>query len=80
VTAGLEIQRRIHYGFYWSMWWILRWATDGGFAHGAPGAPVLDYSNRTWRALITNPRAAHVKKALNELMPKSQVLIARKAA
>ena len=78
--AGLEIQRRIHYGFYWSMWWILFWATDGGFPFGASGAPVLDYWNRTWHALITNPKAAHIKKALNELMPKSQVLIARKAA
>jgi len=78
--AGLEIQRRIHFGFYWSMWWIFRWVTEGEFRPGTPGGPLLDHWNRTWRAVLADPEGERVTRALNELMPKSQALVARKAA
>jgi SAM-dependent methyltransferase len=78
--AGLTIQTRALYSFFWSMWWTLFWAGDGNFKFGAPGTPVLKYWNKTWAALMANPRGAHVRKALNDFMPKSQIIIARKAA
>lgn len=76
--AGLTIEHRLRYGFFWSMWWILFWGCDQEF--GEPDAPLLQSWTDTWQALLANPKAAHIRKALNDFMPKSQVLIARKAA
>jgi SAM-dependent methyltransferase len=78
--AGLEIERRTHYSFFWSMWWVLFWCDKGGFAFGSPGTPVLSHWNKTWAALLKMPNGANIKQALDEFMPKSQILIARKAA
>ncbi len=80
--AGLVIENRPSHFFYWSMWWILFWGTDGSYRFGEPEskAPVLDYWNKTWHALLCSANGRRVAKALNELMPKSNVLVARKAA
>ena len=78
--AGLVIEKRINYSFYWAMWWILFWSDRGGFDLGAPGTPVLKHWNNTWEALLRTPNGPRVKKALDDFMPKSRVLIARKAA
>jgi SAM-dependent methyltransferase len=78
--AGLRLEKRISYGFYWAMWWILRWSAPGDFAFGAAASPVLEHWNETWKALLESPTGEHVRQALDDFMPKSQVLIARKAA
>jgi SAM-dependent methyltransferase len=78
--AGLEIVRRTRDGFFWSMWWALLWAMEGFFPAGAPGTPVLREWNKTWAALLQTPHGARVKQALDDFAPKSQILIARKAA
>jgi SAM-dependent methyltransferase len=77
--AGLTIERRAHYSFFWSMWWALFWSGPG-VAFGSPGTPVLKHWNRTWAALMNAPNGGAVKKALDDFMPKSQIVIARKAA
>ena len=78
--AGLEIEQRTCYSFYWSMWWILFWAAQVDCPFGSGAAPVLDHWNKTWDALLKAPGGDKVKTALNEFMPKSQILLARKAA
>jgi SAM-dependent methyltransferase len=77
--AGLTIEWRGHYSFYWSMWWALFWSGHGDFEFGSAGTRVLKYWNKTWAALMAAPKGAHVRKALNDFMPKSQLIIARKA-
>lgn len=75
--AGLVIERRVHYGFYWSMWWCLFWACRQDLLD--PWHPVLQNWDRTWGALLALPDGPRIKRALDEFMPKSQALIARKA-
>ncbi len=60
------------------MYWILFWAAEQEF--GKPDTPILRHWTRTWEALLSSPKHEHIKKALDEFMPKSQALIARKAA
>jgi SAM-dependent methyltransferase len=79
-SSGLEIETRTHYSFYWSMWWVLFWSDKGGFDFGAPATPVLEHWNKTWAALLRSPGGLRVKQALDDFMPKSQVIVARKAA
>ncbi|HEY7157439.1 MAG TPA: methyltransferase domain-containing protein [Gemmataceae bacterium] len=78
--AGLEIEKRMPYSFFWAMWWLLFWSDKGGFEFGSPGTPVLSHWNKTWTALLKTPNGPRIKQALDDFMPKSQVVIARKDA
>jgi len=76
--AGLTIESRGYRSFFWAMWWILFWAGEGGF--NAPENALLANWTATWHELLKSPKGQDVRKALDEFMPKSQYVIARKAA
>jgi SAM-dependent methyltransferase len=78
--AGLSIEKQQPYSFFWSMWWFLFWSAERDVAAGTPATPVLAHWNKTWAALMKTPNGAKIKQALDETMPKSQVIVARKAA
>ena len=75
--AGLTIERRYAYGFYWAMWWTLFWQCSTPLETAAKH-PMLAAWSRSWE-LALNGRDGHKIQALmNELMPKNQVIVARK--
>lgn len=76
--SGLIIERKFHYSFFWAMWWTFFWAADQDL--GDPEGPVLAHWTRTWDALMALPKGDKVRNALDQLMPKHQGVIARKAA
>ncbi|RMH82264.1 SAM-dependent methyltransferase [Pseudomonas sp. AOB-7] len=76
LDAGLVIERRTYYGFYWAVWWAFFWVCKKDLA--APDHPLLNNWARTWAALLQEPGGAQVKQALDGVMPKSQAIIARK--
>lgn len=76
--TGLQIVHHTYTGFFDSIWWILFWASDHDAR--APQGPILEYWTRTWYALMQSPKGDVTRKALDDFMPKSQVIIARKAA
>jgi len=76
LDAGLIIERRTEYGFYWSVWWFMFWACKQDLS--PPWHPLLDSWTRTWNMLLSMPDGPRIKKALDEAMPKSQAIIARK--
>lgn len=78
--AGLEIENRLSYSFFWSMWWILFWSGEEHIPAGSPGTPVLSHWNKTWTALMKTRNGPRIKQALDDFMPKSQVILARKVA
>ena len=74
-AAGLIVESRGSYGFYWSMWWMFFWAchVDLGQSH-----PLLDSWKQTWTALLETDDGEKIKKVFDAFMPKSQLIIARK--
>ncbi|WP_305956008.1 class I SAM-dependent methyltransferase [Pseudomonas sp. 2FG] len=86
--AGLEIVRRDAYGFYWTLWMFLFWISakaEGFELDGAshdfvkpPYPPLLNDWAKLWHQVIKMPEAAPMKQALDQLLPKSQVIVARK--
>jgi SAM-dependent methyltransferase len=76
--AGLEIVEVGRYGFYWALWWAMFWACDVDLA--SPIHPALDNWARAWSALLDTADGPRVKEALDDVMPKSQVIVARKPA
>jgi hypothetical protein len=83
-AAGLVIESRHSYGFFYFMWMALFWTTGVSPEEAAdknfqlPGYPVLDNWVRTWQSLLDLPDGNQVKQALDNLLPKSQLIIARK--
>lgn len=88
--AGLVIERRASYGFYWSLWMLIYWAQlkasgeqRSGETHDVvhpPYTPLLDDWAHLWHRLIQMPEFSPIKQQLDRLMPKSQVIVARKPA
>ncbi|WP_211462657.1 class I SAM-dependent methyltransferase [Collimonas silvisoli] len=74
--AGLVIEGHEYYGFYWSVWWLFFWVCKVDLSN--PRHPLLDSWAKTWEILMDSPNGEHVRNALNDFMPKSQVIIARK--
>ena len=74
--AGLVIERQGSYGFYWSLWWLFFWVCKVDLSN--PQHPLLNSWTRTWEALLDSPQGNQVRKSMNDLMPKCQVIIARK--
>lgn len=76
LDAGLIIERRADYGFYWSIWWFMFWACKQDLS--PPWHPLLESWTTTWGMLLSTPDGPRIKKALDQAMPKSQAIIARK--
>ena len=77
-AAGLVIERKVTYGFYWAMWWYLFWVCKQDVSD--PWHPLLRSWESTWRMLLDTPQGIKTKMALDAYMPKSQAIIARKPA
>lgn len=76
--AGLEVEARHAGGFYWSMWWIFRMSLGARPFEPTPDAPLLQHWEKAWAAFLETPDGVRAAAALDRLVPKSQILIARK--
>lgn len=77
VDAGLIVERSTQYGFYHSVWWSLYWACENQ-PLTPPWHPLLENWAETWSTLLSLPAGPRIKAALDAVMPKSQVVVARK--
>ena len=76
VDNGLEIEGKANYGFYWSIWWFFFWTCNQDLS--PPWHPLLKSWENTWALLLASPQGEKVKRVLDDHMPKSQAIIARK--
>lgn len=67
--SGLVIERWHHYGFYHALWWTLFW--DDREA-------LLDKWADLWLLLMENEKGRRIKAALDQVIPKTQMVLARK--
>lgn len=87
-NSGLIVEKQHGYGFFWSMWMYFYWASERNAGRElneysqspmeAPYHPVLQSWATTWHNLISMPEGEKIKQALDNLLPKSQVIVARK--
>lgn len=77
-AAGLGVEARASRGFSQSLWWAFRMALGAEVNAPTPDAPLLRHWEAAWAALLDTPRGPQVAEALDRLVPKSQVLLARK--
>ncbi|SEM61706.1 Ubiquinone/menaquinone biosynthesis C-methylase UbiE [Pseudomonas sp. ok272] len=74
--AGLEVISHSQFGFYWSMWMLLFWEAKVDLNDA--NHPLLNHWAQMWRLILDTPRGPQLKQALDALVAKSQVIIARK--
>lgn len=74
--AGLIIEEHKNYGAYWTLWWLFFWNTDVDLS--APNHPLLEAWTNTWNELLNTPDALRIKRVLDNHMPKTQMILARK--
>lgn len=77
-NAGLEVLHFQTTGFYWAVWWMFFWVADQEL--NQPLQPLLQNWADTWGQLMDNPRAMEVKSRLDQVLPKQQIIVARKPA
>lgn len=87
-SAGLVVESRNYYGFYWTLWMMLFWGTKQAEGHVFNGAthdqiegpfhPLLDQWATLWHATIHLPGGEKIRDALDHALPKSQIILARK--
>jgi SAM-dependent methyltransferase len=77
-SAGLEVVARAGLGFHQSLWWAFRMALGANPGEPTPDHPLLTHWDAAWRALADTPGGPRAAEALDRLLPKSQVVLARK--
>lgn len=86
--AGLVIEHRQASGFFWVMGMIFFWASERAAGRALEGAvrdriqapypPLMESWATLWQGVLTRPDGLAIKQVLDQFMPKSQVIIARK--
>jgi SAM-dependent methyltransferase len=75
--AGLRIEHTSAYGFFWSLWMMIFWQTEIPLFSGK-SHPMLDLWAKTWNQVIDGRDGRKIQALLNQLLPKSQVIVASK--
>lgn len=85
-AAGLQVQGRGQWGFYWFMWMSFYWAARHEADASTPMLdriqppyhPLLRCWSETWSRFLRLPGSDAMHEAFNRLMPKSRVIVARR--
>lgn len=77
--CGLEVIRHDYFWAFWSIFFLLKWAM------GEPEEPLTENTHpatiawtQTWDEVLKDPNGDKVLDALNEALPRSQMIVAKR--
>jgi 2-polyprenyl-3-methyl-5-hydroxy-6-metoxy-1,4-benzoquinol methylase len=76
IDAGLELQSHIYHGAFWTVWWMLYWTYEKDL--NPPWHSSTDSWTKFWNGLQQDEGGRLIKAALDQKIPKSQIIVARK--
>ena len=76
LNSGLVIDKTLNYGFYSSIFWAFFWTCNQDF--GAELHPLLKSWETTWKMVLSMRDGPRIKQVLDQVIPKSQVILAHK--
>ncbi len=77
--SGLRVDARYQGGSYWSLWWAFRMASGATEPYApTPDSELLRHWESLWNTLADSTEGNRLAKALDRLVPKSQIVIATK--
>ncbi len=78
-SCGLEIVRHEYLAGFWAIFYLLKWAT------AMPGETLTDNVQpatilwtQTWEEVLNHPNGERMRMALNNALPRCQVIVARR--
>lgn len=74
--AGLTIVKRDSYGAFWGIFNTFLWSCNTEF--DKPDHPILNHWTQAWHEVLNLPDGQKLQRLLNNVIPKSQVIIAMK--
>lgn len=80
LDAGLKIESRQSMGCFWSIYLTLSWLTaDSSMDMPVDNPhPITDHWTRLWLEVQRHPEGDNLRAALNQLLPRTQAIVARK--
>jgi len=78
-SCGLEILQHDFQAAYWSIFFLLKWATvEPGEHILANVQPATQLWTQTWNEILEHPQGKKIRDALNQALPRCQVIVARR--
>jgi ubiquinone/menaquinone biosynthesis C-methylase UbiE len=79
ISSGLEIIRHEYLSGFWSIFYLLKWATaQAGETINDNVHPATILWTQTWEEVLKHPKGDIMREALNQSLPKSQMIVARR--
>lgn len=80
-SCGLDIIYHEYLSGFWSIFFLLKWATSlPGEGLGNNVHPTTINWSRCWEEVLMHPRGSEIQAALNQALPKSQLIVARRSS
>jgi len=77
--CGLEIVRHEFLGSFWSIFFLLKWATSqAGESLTENVHPTTILWTQMWNEVLNHPNGDKIRDALNSALPKCQMIVARR--
>jgi ubiquinone/menaquinone biosynthesis C-methylase UbiE len=79
-SCGLEIIEHKHVGAFWAIFFLLKWASSDDDQHAINEAnhPMTQHWTKVWQEILKHPQGEDIRQSLNNAVPSSQVIVARK--
>lgn len=79
-SCGLEIIRHEFLGGFWAVFYLLKWGTSlPGESINDAVHPATIHWTKAWDAVLAHPKGDMMRESLNNLLPKSQMIVAKRA-
>ena len=76
-SFGLEVTHQQFDGFFHTLWWLFFWISAQPDL-APPWAPLLESWSQTWDILLDTDRGLALKHELDQVLPKSEIIVAVK--
>jgi SAM-dependent methyltransferase len=78
-SCGLEVVSHHYVGAFWAIFFLLKWASsDGEQAINEANHPMTQHWTKVWQEILSHPQGEDIRQSLNNAVPSSQIIIARK--
>jgi ubiquinone/menaquinone biosynthesis C-methylase UbiE len=80
-NCDLEIIRHEYLGAFWSIFYLLKWATVVPFTHEVLNEnvqPATYYWTKVWEELLDHPNGEKVRAIFDQTLPRCQMILARR--
>ena len=78
-SCGLEVVSHRYVGAFWAIFYLFQWASlESEQDIGKAQHPITQHWTKVWQEILKHPKRDEIRQSLNQAVPSSQVIVARK--